>query len=577
MGASHKTGFWVGRYPCTHRRNRLLEIELPVTKQRTVEGADVRDDVDRIISKLGLEGVDFYQADVLKQIDDPFRGVWTAVYAHHGDQGASPSVFACIAEPRLKQEILSGDAWIKHANSFSPGFCESASGVAYLNGQDDGYYFLVAEEYFHPMEREQLLLNQEFILLFNLYRGNDGNYYDIDESGNKLLVVRFDDEVRIRTSYLMRYIAVKQMLFVQFIDSRVSSSEHYPMNAEKIHDEERQSDQYHYKLWFCSTHKEDYLLSMVYARSIVEPRPRETCDILLFEHKEAYPEFPIAERPDGSLVRFTCDPDRLNNYFDSNPGAPMYLTPVFFKPDVLDKYRKNPYFTVSERRLACGSQWGVEIDNVIPSRVMVYLGDLGKDVPEKERQHFLEHVMSPADQKVSQEAFANDILNAWVDPTGPISQLVLGRKRLDETWLNVFGWRLFREPHPDDSDMEKLIRVPSGNSREEFDTVILNLDKYLIEYIDESQLTECTKQGSINKLTEFLNARDIDADLTALRDLQSLRSTSSAHAKGKKYDKAKENLLTGDAANDIETLIRRLASMMDSLADAIVFGDARTE
>lgn len=538
-----------------------------------MEGAGVRDDVDRIISKLGLESVDFYQGDVLEQIDNPFRGVWTTVCAHHDDQDASPSVFACLAEPRLKQKILSGDAWIKHADSFSPGFCESASGVSYLNGQDDGYYFLVAEEYFHPMDKEQLLLNQEFILLFNLYRGNDGNYYDINESGEKSLVVRFDDEVRIRTSYLMRYIAAKQLLFVQFIDGRISSSEHYPMSAEKIHDEDCQSDHYHYKLWFCSTHKEDYLLSMVYARSIVVPRPRETCNILLFEHKETYPEFPIAEKPDGSSVQFTCDPNRLNNYFDSNPGAPMYLTPVFFKPEVLDKYRKNPYFTVSERRLACGTQWGVEIDHVIPSRVMIYLGDLGRDVPENERRHFLEHVMSPTDQKVSQEAFANDILNAWVDPTGPVSQLVLGRKRLDDTWLNVFGWRLFREPHPDDTDMEKLIRVPSGNSREEFDTVIVNLGKYLIEYIDESRLNEFSKPGSINKLSEFLNAKGVDADLIALRDLQSLRSTSSAHSKGKKYDKVKERLLTGDAPSDIEDLIRRLALMMDSLTDAIVFGD----
>lgn len=536
-----------------------------------LEGAGVRENVDCIIEELGLNRRGFFQEDVLDLIDRPFRGVWTTIYSHHDPSDPTPSVFACLAEPQLEKTILSGVDWIKHADSFSPGFCESSNDITYINGQDDGYYYLVAEEYFHPIETGQLILSQEFILLFNLFRGNDGNYYDMNESGERRLVAKIGNEAMIRTSYLMRFIAAKQLLFVQFVDSRVSSAKRYPMNVEVIHSEDGNSDHYCYKLWFSSTPKKDYLHSMVYARSIVRPQPRETCDIWPFEHEEDYPEFPIEEKPDGTLLRFTCKPDRLNNYFGSNPGAPMYLTPVFFKPGVLDKYRKDPCFLVSERRLECGSQWGVEIDNVDSSRVMVYLGDLGRDVPEGERGHFLEYAISPADQKISNEVFANDFLNSRTDPTGPVSQLTVARRRLDETWRSIFGISLFRKPHPDDADMEKLIRIPYGDGREEFDTVILNLDKYLIEYIDESNFLGSAQTGSINKLEEFLKERDSYADLASFRDLQRLRSTSSAHAKGKKYERVKQDLLTGSAEADITTLISRLTTTLNQISDALVF------
>lgn len=532
----------------------------------------MREDVDRIIKRLGLNDAEFYQSSVFKQVDKPFQGVWTTVYSSHHATEAGPSVFACCSDPQLEENILSDSDWMKNADEFRPGFSESGEGVSYSSGQDEGFNFLVAREYFHPMSASQLLLNQEFILLFNLYRGEDGNYYQIEDCGEMKLVVKFGEDVQIRTSFLMRYIAAKQLLYVQFIDSRIASKNDFPMETEVVHEVNNRSDHYCYSLWFNTTSQEDYLLSMMYARSIVRPSSRETCNIWPFEHKETYQEFPIKENPDGSLEKFSCDPDGLNNYFDSNPGAPMYLTPVYFKPDVLDKYRRNACCRVSERRLECGSQWGVAIDNVDPSRVMVYLGDLGRDVPEGERLHFLEHAMSPTDQNISREVIATDFFNAWVNPTGPITRLIVERRKLDEAWRDVFGSPLYKESHEGDSDMEKLIRIPSGDSREEFDTVVLNLDKYLIEYIDETQFAESAKQGSLNRLDDYLQSGGNNVDISSLRDLQALRSTSIAHAKGKKYEKLKDRLLTGDSAQDIERLIDRLTNTLNEIRNSIVPG-----
>ena len=531
----------------------------------------MQDDVDRIVRNLSLDRDKVFFVDAIRQVENPFRSVWTTVYSSGIAADGVPSVFCCLARPEMKQKILSACDWPVHADSFSPGFEESFEGgsrsVKYLNGLESGYSYLVAEEYFHPMDEQQFIVNSEFLLLFNLYRGLDGDYYSIGESGEREKVVRFGKSIQFLTSYLMRFIAAKQLLFVQLVDARYGSDSHYRHQAEKIHEIEQHGDNFNYSMWFSATTADDYLFSMVYARSVVDPGPVDKCGVWPYDvEDDDYPEFWISQNPDGSKVRFTCDPDKLGTYFGDNPEAPHYLTPVYFKPGVLDKYRNSDYFNVSERRLSCGSQWGVEIDHVIPSRVMVYLGDLGRDMPASERKHFLEYEMSPISQNISYEAYANDFNNLWVEPSGPISSLLCARDRLDDIWLYVFGRQLFRKPHPDDANMDKLIRIPSSNGREEFDTVILNLQKFIIDYIDDSQFPQDGESGSINRFAKFLKEKNIRVDIAPLRDLQDLRSTGSAHAKGKKYDKVKRRVLTGDNVADVERLIGELTDMMNEMS-----------
>ena len=530
----------------------------------------MRNNADKLIEKLGLDRDRFCQRGVLELVENPFRDVWTTVYSMRDEADGTPSIFCCLAEMKMREAILEGTDWPVHAKSFSPGFEVNSDGVRYNNRAYSGYDYLVAEMYFHPFGRRQLVINNEFILLFNLYLGDDKNYYEIGESGEKRLVISVGDEVKFRTSFLKRFIAAKQVLFVQLINSRMSSGGHYPLDVGLLCEDECRGDDFNYSIWFRSTPDKDYLLSTLCARSLVDPSPRDSCGIGPYEIEgDCYPEFLIGEKPDGTRVRFTCNPDRLANYFGRNVGAPHYLTPVFFKPSVLDKYRNDPCFSVSERHLDCGTQWGVEIDNVIPGRVMVYLGDLGRRLPPAERKHFSAYEMSPVDQIISKEALANDFCNTWVDPSGPISRLFCARRRLDEMWLSCFGNKLFREPHADDADMEKLIRIPATNGREEFDTVLINLDKLLVDYIDESALVRPDERGSINKLEKRLVDEGISVDLTPLRNLQSLRSTSTAHAKGAKYDKTKARLLTGDNPADMERLVRVLTDMMNAISDKL--------
>ena len=478
--------------------------------------------VSKVLANLGLDADPIKQEKVIELVKNPLSGAWVTVYSHHDAADGRPSVFACFADLTKKEEILAGDDWLKNALSFSPGFCMYRDDVTYHNGRDEGYDFIVAEQYFYPLDQAQILVNQEFIMLFELYRGEDGCYYSVDRCGEREKVVDFaEDEVRVRTKYMLRFIAAKQCLFVHFVDARFASAPSFPLGSTK---------------------------------------------------KERYPEFIIDERPDGSLVRYTCDPNKLGTHFEKGPCAPHYLTPVFFKPAVLDKYRSNPLFDVSEHHISCGSQWRCEIDNVNPDRVMVYLGDLGRDLPESERTHFLSFEMSPVDQRISDEVFKTDLFNMWVkDPTGPVSMLMRARMELDKAWEKRFGLVLFRPFHRADEGILEQIHIPSGNGEPEFEAVIMALTRALVDYIDESSLKGADAKGSINKLEAFLSGYDIVTDLKPLRDLQNLRSAGAAHGKG--YG----DVVTEDHREDAKRLIARLTTMLNELTEALKPADDRKE
>lgn len=537
--------------------------------------------VSKVLAKLDLDADPFKQEKVIELVKNPLSGAWVTVYSHHDAADGRPSVFACFADLARKQEILAGDDWLKHASSFSPGFCVCADDVTYHDGRDEGYDFIVAEQYFYPLDQAQILVNQEFVMLFELYRGEDGCYYSVDKCGEREKVVDFaGDEVRVRTKYILRFIAAKQCLFVYFVDARLASSSSYPLGStECIAESDEVGGNYHIGQWYTSDIDEGYLLSMLYARSFIEPGDVETCGVWPYdEKKEQYPEFIIGERPDGSLVRYTCDPNKLGTYFDNEPRAPHYLTPVFFKPAVLDKYRSSPHFDVSERHISCGSQWRCEIDNVDPDRVMAYLGDLGRDLPESERTHFLSFEMSPVDQHISEEVVKTDFFNMWVkDPSGPVSKLMQARMELDEAWEKRFGLALFRPFHPSDEGILEQIHIPSNNGEAEFEGVSMALAKAIVDYIDEGSLKGADVKGSINKLEAFLNANDIVADVKPLRDLQNLRSAGAAHGKGSKYDRLRGDVVTEDHREDMKRLIARLTAMLNELAEALKTDECREE
>jgi hypothetical protein len=99
--------------------------------------------------------------------------------------------------------------------------------------------------------------------------------------------------------------------------------------------------------------------------------------------ERAYPTFIYAlDSETGQPLTHTCDPDQLGTYFDKDGTRLHYLTPIYFKREVLQPYASEPTrYRLSPSRLSCLDLWGLDISFNSDGLVEVYLGDLGRDLP----------------------------------------------------------------------------------------------------------------------------------------------------------------------------------------------------
>ena len=236
----------------------------------------------------------------------------------------------------------------------------------------------------------------------------------------------------------------------------------------------------------------------------------------------------------------------ISNYFGANPGAPHYLTPVFFKKEVLQRYLSRPnIFSVEAGYLRCQSLWGIEIDNEHKDMVSVYLGDLGRDLPVQEHSHWKQYNIA-TDARLSTNAVKRDFLCAFTQPEISDLKFKSNFKQFVNTWREQYQWDLFLPLSQNDEYNFKTLHLPITDGQEEFDHLVLSLVKTMIDSLNEKEIVKQFKnptdlKGGISKLEYWLselNFPDYQQQIKFLRNLQELRSTGTGHRKGKGYEKA---------------------------------------
>jgi len=272
------------------------------------------------------------------------------------------------------------------------------------------------------------------------------------------------------------------------------------------------------------------------------------------QRQKEYTEFIIGTDANAEPVLHTCNPGQLANYFGANPGSPHYLTPVFFRREVLSKYYSNPEkYVVSDGRISCSSLWGIRIDNNHDKYVIVYLGDLGRDLSNAE-QLYWKSFNVPPDGTISDVEWKRGIKGEFADPKRADLLFKYRFEMFQSDWEQVFGWPLFKPLAEKDQHYYTAIRIPLTNDQAEFDSQILAITKLLIDSLNESeiqkQLSEKVPEDKgISKFNTFLQLRgaiDYDTHIKFLRDLQTLRSSGVGHRKGKEFEKIAQIFQIGE-------------------------------
>ena len=426
-------------------------------------------------------------------------------------------------------------------------------------GNEDGIDPIVIWRSFHGMRPDFLELAQEIRLYHNLYPDpTRKRFIHIDRNGDESDAARYgEDFMEIRTDLLRKFCAVKQMALAVYVESfRYSRYTLAELELSETRTEEA-GDHYRFPLAVVpadtSLGKKFETWGLVIGgKKYVLPEPMPSDEE---SDKEQFQEFIIRTDPTGKAIRHTCNPGQMASYFGANPGAPNYLTPVFFRSEVLSKYYADPgKYSVEDGYLRCGGLWGLRMDNDHADYVVVYLGDLGSDLSEKERNYWLSFNIPPEGRKISKTNFKRSFMAEFADPARPDLVFKQAYTQFIRDFREANGWEFFLPLHPDDQHFFIGLHLLSKDTQAEFDSQLLALTKVLVDSLNEKEITKglstlTSDDKGITKLEKFFSEQGFtgfEPHIKFLRVLQDLRSKSAAHRKGSNYDKLIADLQIAD-------------------------------
>ncbi|MFJ8941090.1 hypothetical protein ACIRL0_36150 [Streptomyces sp. NPDC102365] len=415
-----------------------------------------------------------------------------------------------------------------------------------LRDEEEHAEFFVQLRSHHGLAEPTLEFTPSFLWYFDAIPRNDGSWYYLDDAGRDHELVRTrrtETELRIDIAALplRRYLAVRSRLLVIQHD-RITRLDPVP---EPNIDAVDRSDVRHFAFHSGDIHslKQPGFVRLV-GKQIVLPIDAAPADLARPHTSERrFLEFTVAIDPStGERITSTCDPAKLSNYF-TDRGTPHYLTRVYFRRDVLNRYTSQPSrYRIENDRLSCLGLWGISIGTNPDGFIEVYLGDLGRDLPAEERDHWRSFNVPPGGGR-DEGRFDRDILGRWTDgPPDPLRRLFAAREHLGTALGALLGQEVYKSWHPADQIAFEGLHMPTSSEQHEADTLILLLAKGVIDYLAVKALRRLpgvtdSKAQSINCLEAWVSSSGGDSDtlIRPLRILQGLRSTGPAHLRGKDW------------------------------------------
>jgi hypothetical protein len=246
-------------------------------------------------------------------------------------------------------------------------------------------------------------------------------------------------------------------------------------------------------------------------------------------------EFIAQDWRNQRIVKISTDPKATTNYFDAKENQlPYELSPAFFRPEVLLKYKADrDKYTLGERDLHCRAAWylkGIDVNEA--GQVHAYICDLRK-LPFQEQLHWVSY-NEPPKTGISARAISNDFKGEWTFFTDPLRDVLSVARRWHEKRVS---WWVLR-----DEELLNRVNVPITGSRDEWGDAFLDLSKLIIEGFEVRRIRARldtvsgsyeSKDQSIGLLERLLTHGAGDTRrLPGLRTVQQLRTKLKGHSGG---------------------------------------------
>lgn len=504
----------------------------------------------------------FSHQETLKWIMQPIRPTeMLTVYLSDKSAGSDVVVYCALIPNEGVARSLEEPSWDMHLGDGLPGAVKShENGVAkvrYLRfGYDDGTEPLVYRRIFHGIRKDYFEISEEFRHFHGLYYDKKTeSYLKIDDAGNDLVIIQSrPDQIQIRLLEIQQFLAIKEMhLAIQFDCREVST---HPLQKLGLHEGSQtyQEGLLVYCLGYgdikAVAHARGF--SRLLGKRLIQPISKEKSGFWGFavEEKPEYQSFIVDVDEHGREITDCADPDALGNNFGGNPRARHYLTPVYFKRAVLDKYyQQSGKYSVEDGYLRCAGLWGMRIDNANDKYVTAWLGDLGRELPIEEQRHWRTFNIPPAGG-ISETAFRRQLLNQFVNSKRPEHVFRARYEALSRACEETMGWQLLLPLDAQDIHHLDGLRVPASEEQREFDDLVLSMTKVLVDSLNDEELKRLipeeqrkdSNQGiaRLEKVLAIRGGTGYESHIKFVRNLQSLRSAGIAHRKGSNFKKISE-------------------------------------
>ncbi len=477
------------------------------------------------------------------------------------------SFFSALIANDKVDRALDNYQWEVRIDGGKPGFCSH-----FEKGEEITEYYRFSEKGVEPLvywrtftgnENDYFEISEEFRLYFDLYEdrknSKDIKFIFTDSNGDENVVAMITkDQIQIKLKYLKEFLAAKQMCLAIYFDlMRFSKKTLNELKQKEINDVKRGKD-YIYSicvrdLIISDTKTQGWLMGKKIINGLKNFKP----DIFERCEEKKHEEFIIGIDDEGKEIMHTCEEEKLANFFGKNPGSPQFLTPVFFKREVLKKYYNNPEkYTVDDGCLHCKGHWGLRMDNDHQRYVAVFLGYLGH-LHHKEQLYWKSFNIAHQGG-ISRTAWERGFQAKFTDPGSPDLYFKYKFEIFQKAWHEQFGWHLFKPLSKEDNNYFKSLHIPTTEDTKEFDDQILAINKILTESLNVEELKkgitiEKEKPSKLDILEAFLNLKsarfkemfEFLNNLRLLKNPISHRKSKSdkGYKKAKKYFKFEEKKL----------------------------------
>ena len=295
-----------------------------------------------------------------------------------------------------------------------------------------------------------------------------------------------------------------------------------------------------------------------------------------------YATFVALDLTTGRVHECSCDPKLLGNQF-SRSGLPPAISPVFFRSEVLQKYKKDSgKYRLGRGSIHCRDAWGLETYDVNESgQVFTYLKYLG-NLPYQEQLYWKSCNEKPKGT-ISSRAWKTDFLGEWDTEYDPLESLTSFVQNLRHSGVS---WWILRE-----ENLIENIHHPLTGSADDWADETHALDKLVVEGLVKKDLAERAitsgseldkEWGSVRILRELLKQLKVDDEvikeiIDPLKEVHHIRSKLSGHASGSEGKRIRTDIVRKykSYSNHFRVLCERCDKAMRQIWEILEDGPTR--